>query len=158
MARSSEDGSQRELRALTGRPLQAQEAERRRIALELHDDLNQSLALLAVEMDLLGQNPPRSGDLLSDRMHELSGRVKDLSSAVHGLSHFTVGALRGELVDRVRKAIRRSDGPLAGTGGHGDSCLLQVRTRDPRVQSQSPRGVADRAEGGMRPDEPGSQE
>ena len=78
---------QLELRRLTGRLLLAQETERRRIALELHDDLNQSLALLAVDLDLLGQNPPVSGTLLGERMHDLSGRVKQLSSEVHELSH-----------------------------------------------------------------------
>ncbi|MDR3622342.1 MAG: histidine kinase [Paludisphaera borealis] len=78
---------QLELRRLTGRLLLAQETERRRIALELHDDLNQRLALLAVDLDLLGQNPPTSGALLGERMHELSGRVKQLSSEVHELSH-----------------------------------------------------------------------
>ena len=88
--RRAEEGlreGQLELRRLTGRLLLAQETERRRIALELHDDLNQSLALLAVDLDLLGQNPPVSGALLGERMHELSGRVKQLSSEVHELSH-----------------------------------------------------------------------
>ncbi|HKI20632.1 MAG TPA: sensor histidine kinase, partial [Isosphaeraceae bacterium] len=88
--RRAEEGlreGQLELGRLTGRLLQAQETERRRIALELHDDLNQSLALLAVDLDLLGQNPPVSGALLGERMHELSGRVKQLSSEVHELSH-----------------------------------------------------------------------
>ena len=79
--------SQRELRTLTGRLLQAQETERRRIARELHDDLNQSLALIAVELDLLAQNPPGPGAPLDGRVRELSGRVKQLSSAVHDLSH-----------------------------------------------------------------------
>jgi signal transduction histidine kinase len=79
--------SQRELRALTGRLLQAQETERRRIARELHDDLNQGLAVLAVELDLLGQKPPESGAELGGRMHELSSLVKQLSSTVHDLSH-----------------------------------------------------------------------
>jgi signal transduction histidine kinase len=79
--------SQRELRVLTGRLLQAQETERRRIARELHDDLNQNLALLSVELDVLGQRPPESAAKLGDRMRELSARVKQLSSAVHGLSH-----------------------------------------------------------------------
>ena len=79
--------SQSELRALTGRLLQAQETERRRIAGELHDDLNQSLALLAVELDLLAQSPPGTGAPLDGRVRELSGRVKQLSSAVHDLSH-----------------------------------------------------------------------
>jgi signal transduction histidine kinase len=88
--RRTEEGlreSQRELRALTGRLLQAQETERRRIARELHDDLNQSLALLAVELDLLGQAPPESAARLGRRLNELSARVKQLSSAVHDLSH-----------------------------------------------------------------------
>jgi signal transduction histidine kinase len=79
--------SERELRAVTGRLIHAQEEERRRIARELHDDLNQGLALLAIELDLLAQKPPGSDALLGDRLHELSGRVKQLSSVVHELSH-----------------------------------------------------------------------
>jgi signal transduction histidine kinase len=79
--------SQRELRALTGRLIQAQEMERRRIALELHDDLNQSLALLAVELDLIAQGPSGPGAPHDGRLRELSSRVKQLSSAVHDLSH-----------------------------------------------------------------------
>jgi signal transduction histidine kinase len=78
--------SQRKLRALTGQLLQAQESERRRIARELHDDLNQGLALLAVHLDLLGQKPPDSGARFAERMREMSDRVKQLSSVVHGLS------------------------------------------------------------------------
>jgi signal transduction histidine kinase len=87
--RRAEEGlrvSQRELRALTGRLLQAQETERRRIARELHDDLNQGLALLAVRLDLLGQSPPRPGGQLVDELKNLSDQVKQLSSTVHGLS------------------------------------------------------------------------
>ena len=58
----------------------------RRIARELHDDLNQGLALLAVHLDLLGQGPPESGARLAERIREISDRVKQLSSVVHGLS------------------------------------------------------------------------
>ncbi len=79
--------SQRELRVLTGRLFQAQETERRRIARELHDDLNQSLALLAVELDVLAQSPSDSADQFGRRLRELSARVKELSSSVHDLSH-----------------------------------------------------------------------
>ncbi|HVK12253.1 MAG TPA: PAS domain-containing sensor histidine kinase [Gemmataceae bacterium] len=86
----AEDGlreSRQETRLLTGRLLEAQEVERRRIARELHDDLNQRLALLALELDTLSQVPPTSAAEIADRMQELSARVKDLSSAVHDLSH-----------------------------------------------------------------------
>jgi signal transduction histidine kinase len=79
--------SRRELQLLSGRLLEAQEVERRRIARELHDDLNQSLALLSLELELLAQDPPTSAAEVADRMQELSARVKELSSAVHDLSH-----------------------------------------------------------------------
>jgi signal transduction histidine kinase len=88
--RRAEEGlqaSRRELQRLTGRLLEAQEVERRRIARELHDDLNQSLALLSLELDILGQVPPTSAAETADRMQDLSARVKDLSSTVHELSH-----------------------------------------------------------------------
>jgi signal transduction histidine kinase len=79
--------TQRELRALTGRLLQVQEGERRRIARELHDDLNQRLAVLAIELELLGQVPPETAARLCERLNDLCARVKQLSSAVHALSH-----------------------------------------------------------------------
>jgi signal transduction histidine kinase len=74
-------------RSLSGRLIHAQEAERTRLARELHDDLNQSLALLAVELDLFGQNPPADGSAVTGRMQEFSALVKNLSSDVHQLSH-----------------------------------------------------------------------
>jgi len=88
--RRAEDGlqaSRRELQMLAGQLIEAQEVERRRIARELHDDLNQGLALLAVELELLGRRPPGSTAELRKRIQALSARVKDLSSTVHDLSH-----------------------------------------------------------------------
>ena len=71
---------------LSGRLIHAQEAERMRLARELHDDLSQSLALLAVELDLLGQQTP-AGSVVSERMLEFSAQVRNLSSGVHRISH-----------------------------------------------------------------------
>jgi len=79
--------SQSELRTLTGRLLQAQESERRRIARELHDDLNQRLALMAVELDLQSQQPSDGTGKNSLLIGELSARIKQLASTVHDLSH-----------------------------------------------------------------------
>jgi PAS domain S-box-containing protein len=78
--------NQRELQLLSGRLIQAQETERRRIARELHDDLSQSLALLSVKIDMLRQKSFASGQT-SGSIDELSAHVKQLSSSVHNLSH-----------------------------------------------------------------------
>lgn len=75
------------LRELSGRLIQAQERERAWLAKELHDGLNQQLAMLAVELDLLGQRPPAARAALRGRLEELSGRAKALSGEVHRLSH-----------------------------------------------------------------------
>ncbi len=74
-------------RSLSGRLIHAQEAERTRLARELHDDLNQNLALLAVELDMFGQKPPAADSEISERMRYLAEQVKTLSSNVHRLSH-----------------------------------------------------------------------
>ncbi len=79
--------SQHQLRQLSVRLIEVQEQERRRIARELHDDFNQTLALLAVKLDMLRQKPPRSQGELEIKLNELSSQVRDLSSALHELSH-----------------------------------------------------------------------
>jgi PAS domain S-box-containing protein len=79
--------SKKELQSLAGKLLDAHESERRRIARELHDDLNQNLALLSVELELLGQQPPDSTARFAERVRVLSQRVRELSSSVHDLSH-----------------------------------------------------------------------
>ena len=72
---------------LSGRLIHAQEEEQTRLARELHDDLSQSLALLSVELEMFGQNPPAGPGQISDRMQEFSSDVNRLSSEVHRLSH-----------------------------------------------------------------------
>jgi signal transduction histidine kinase len=132
--------SQSELRALTSRLLQVQETERRRIARELHDDLNQVLALIAIELDLLAQSPPEPGSTYDNRVRGLSGRVKQLSSAVHDLSHQLhpakleqlglVAALRGlcgELAQAHGLSIEfAADGVPASIPGETALCLYRI--------------------------------
>ncbi len=74
------------LHHLSRRLIVAQEEERRRIARELHDHLNQQLALLAIDLQQLVMTPPASGTLPT-RLDELWRRTNEISSEVHGLSH-----------------------------------------------------------------------
>ncbi len=74
-ARAEKEQAEEQLRELSGRLINAQEDERRRIARELHDDLNQRLALLSIELEQYGQRHPRSLEEHRQRMREVWGRV-----------------------------------------------------------------------------------
>jgi PAS domain S-box-containing protein len=63
--------------------IQSQEQERVRIARELHDDINQRLAVLAMELEQLQGNP--SG--WSSHLQQLRSEVVEISSDLHSLSH-----------------------------------------------------------------------
>jgi PAS domain S-box-containing protein len=78
--------AQERMRELSARMIYAQESERKRIARELHDDLSQRLALVAIELDLLRQNAGESHSV-RDTAEHLSEQVKSLSTDVHRLAH-----------------------------------------------------------------------
>jgi PAS domain S-box-containing protein len=71
---------------LSGQLIQAQEAERSRIAREIHDDYLQRLAVLSIDMQDFAKYLER-GSEGSDRLHKLRDRVGELSSDLHSLSH-----------------------------------------------------------------------
>jgi PAS domain S-box-containing protein len=73
------------LRDLGGRLISAQEDERRRIARELHDDLNQRMALLSIELEQLGK-VKRPMDL-HQRLQSLQGQAQEISADIHQLSY-----------------------------------------------------------------------
>ncbi|MHC4574019.1 MAG: MASE3 domain-containing protein [Planctomycetota bacterium] len=101
------------LSTLAGRLLSVQEEERRRLARELHDDLTQRLAIMAIEMGRLeeqlksvpGSLAPKLKDI-RERLVELSADVHDISRQLHpsiiddlGLSH----AIQSECVNFIRR-------------------------------------------------------
>jgi signal transduction histidine kinase len=65
--------------------IHAQEDERRRIARDLHDDVNQQLALILVEMEL--SRGARLESQGGDDMAHVATRLRGLCSDVHRLSH-----------------------------------------------------------------------
>jgi signal transduction histidine kinase/ABC-type uncharacterized transport system substrate-binding protein len=75
------------LATLPGRLLEAQEQERIRIARELHDDVNQQLALLGIGLDQLDKELPRDLTQLRIQTGELHKRALGISSDVQALSH-----------------------------------------------------------------------
>lgn len=75
------------LRVLTGRLIQAQEEERRRLARELHDGLNQELAMLTVELGMLAQLPAENSSEIRKRLSELRDRTERLSNDLRRMTH-----------------------------------------------------------------------
>jgi PAS domain S-box-containing protein len=75
------------VRDLTGRLINAQEAERARVARELHDDFSQRLALLAVNLDLLRQSPPEGAEALRAAVNAIHVQVQVLARDVRRMSH-----------------------------------------------------------------------
>ena len=71
---------------LSGQLIQAQEAERSRIAREIHDDYLQRLAVLSIELSDVRKYLERDSEG-SQRLRELWDRVGELSSDLHSLSH-----------------------------------------------------------------------
>lgn len=79
--------TEEELRDLSGRLINAQEVERSRVARELHDDLNQRMALLSIELEQLGQKIPAGENDIQRRVSDLKTNVQEISSEIHRLSY-----------------------------------------------------------------------
>jgi len=75
------------LSSLSRSLIEAHEEERTWIARELHDDINQRLALLAVIMNELEQGLPDSAVGLRDRLRENIKQLSEIGDDIQGLSH-----------------------------------------------------------------------
>ena len=75
------------LASFSGRLIEAQEKERTRIARELHDDINQQLALVTIAVDRLKQSLPRSLAKLRSQVDALGTRTIEISKSIQALSH-----------------------------------------------------------------------
>jgi len=79
--------AEQSLLQLTGRLMRAQEEERSRIARELHDDFNQRLGLLAIELGQLHDSLSEGDHELMERLDRVRQDTDDISEDVHRLSH-----------------------------------------------------------------------
>ncbi len=80
--------AQRTLHDLTGRLIQGQEEERRRIARELHDDIGQRLSLLMMELDRISREIPAAASHTQfGSFARALQQVDEITKDVHELSH-----------------------------------------------------------------------
>jgi PAS domain S-box-containing protein len=86
------------------RLLQAQEQERTRIARDLHDDISQQLALVAIELGRFAQAPPESRIAFRDQVAHLIERVSQIARDVGAISR-ELHSSRLEMLG-LRSAVR----------------------------------------------------
>ena len=79
--------SEQQLRSLAGSLLSAQEKERRRISRELHDDLTQRLAGLAMELGTLAAESPRASQRLKKRLGALQRGVVEAAETSRHMAY-----------------------------------------------------------------------
>jgi PAS domain S-box-containing protein len=120
--------------------IRAQEEERARLARELHDDINQRLALLAVNLEGLKQDLPASAVELRRDMEAASKQIEELGSDVQALSHrlhssklellglsAAAGSLCSEVSDRQKVMIEfRSQNVPKDLSTEHSLCLFRV--------------------------------
>jgi PAS domain S-box-containing protein len=79
--------SETELRDLSRRLIKAQEEERRRLARELHDDLNQRLALFAMKLQRLGDESKGGTEALAASVRDLWDQTNELCLDVQRIAY-----------------------------------------------------------------------
>ena len=150
MARSLEDhvlllGEKRkELESLAGKLIAAQEQERQRIARELHDDFNQRLAALSVELESLERAPIAPPKPMARQLAMIRGMVGRLSDDLHDLAYKLhpsllehVG-LEVAMRDHVAEFMKRTGLPVTFTAREVPGTLSpEVATNLFRVMQES---------------------
>jgi signal transduction histidine kinase len=76
-----------ELESLTGKLIEAQEEERKRIARDLHDDFNQRLAALSVELESMERIPIAPPKPVARQLVAIRVQVGRLSDDLHELAY-----------------------------------------------------------------------
>jgi PAS domain S-box-containing protein len=109
--------------ALLHRLVRAQEEERRRIARELHDDLTQRLAVLAIDAGKLEQLPDGAEDV-GEKARHMREQLVALSEGVHSLSRQLHPSILDDLglVDALRAeclSLGQRDGVAVHFRAHG---------------------------------------
>lgn len=97
--------SRADLRALAGQLLTAQEADRRRISRDLHDDINQRLAMLSMELRRIETDPSSDPEPLRDEIRRVSDGLAAVSDDVRQMAYRFHPSILDDL--GLLKAVRR---------------------------------------------------
>ena len=75
------------LASLSGRLIEAQDEERKRIAREIHDDYSQRLALLAIDLENLDEEIQNPSAEARQKLHRIWNGIGEIGADLHSLSH-----------------------------------------------------------------------
>jgi PAS domain S-box-containing protein len=84
---SERKAAEEALKGLSGQLIQAREDECARIARELHDDLNQRMALISIELEQLGQSSVDTDGQLHRHLESIMRQAAEVSREIHHISH-----------------------------------------------------------------------
>jgi len=140
--------SKAELQELAGRLITAQEDERRRVARELHDDVTQRMAAIAIEAGSLARLPDTELARLRSGLDGIRRDLAALSSDIHGVSRRLHPAMLDDLglgaaVEAECRAFFERGGPpveLVQAGELGD-LAPEARLALLRVAQESLRNI-----------------
>ncbi|HYI92690.1 MAG TPA: PAS domain S-box protein [Bryobacteraceae bacterium] len=94
--------SHEQLRALAGRLLEAEEGEWRRLSRELHDDLNQKLAMLAVDLGAIARSlRDTTSDEIERELRDVQSRIVKVSDEVRTMAY----QLHPSILDHLGLAV-----------------------------------------------------
>ncbi|MBI3806115.1 MAG: PAS domain S-box protein [Nitrospirae bacterium] len=99
------DDKRKELESLPGKLIQAQEQERKRIARDLHDDFNQRLAALSVELESMERAPIAPPESVARQLAVIRRQVVRLSDDLHELAY----KLHPSLLEHVGLEVAAQD-------------------------------------------------
>ncbi len=97
--------SREDLRALAGQLLTAQEEDRRRISRDLHDDINQRLAMLSMDLRQVEKDPSSNPEHLREEIRRVSQGLTTVSDDVRQMAYRFHPSILDDL--GLVKAVRR---------------------------------------------------
>jgi signal transduction histidine kinase/ABC-type uncharacterized transport system substrate-binding protein len=119
------------LSKLSGRLINAQEEERKRIAREIHDDYNQRLAMLALELETIEEEIENLPAVTGQRIHKVWNAIGELGADLHSLSH------------RLHSSTLESLGLVAAVKAFVEEFAVQQQVKVTFTHDNVPRRVAE---------------